>query len=84
MAPRDGVDVPPLLDDLNTGVILHDVETGEILAANSRIVDLYGYSRQQLQELTVEDLTPPSTKFTREKAISRIHSAADGDSQSFE
>ena len=80
----DAVDLPPLLNDLDIGITLHDAETGAILDANDRLVALYGYPRQQLLQLDVEDFTPPSTKFTQQEAITRIQAAADGSSQNFE
>lgn len=84
MDSHDDVDLPPLLNDLDIGVMLHDVETAAVLDVNERTVELYGYSRRAFREMTAEDVTPPSTKYTQEEAITRVRNAADGHAQQFE
>jgi PAS domain S-box-containing protein len=84
MGSCDDVELPPSLNDLDIGVVLHDPETGEILDVNDRLLTLYGYRRQQLLNLDVADYTPPSTKFTQQEALNRIQAAANGDPQDFE
>ncbi|WP_254764152.1 PAS domain-containing sensor histidine kinase [Natrinema marinum] len=76
--------LPEAFDDLDIGITLRDPKTGAILDANAQVGRLYGYSRAELLEMKIEDYTPPSTKFSQEKAVERIQAAAAGDSQEFE
>lgn len=84
MSPVDGFSLPALLHDLDTAVVIHDPGTGRVVDATEPAKELYGYSRDQLQGMTIEELTPPSTKFTGSDGVSRIRAAADGDPQRFE
>lgn len=84
MSSGEGPTLPAVFDDLDIGVTLHDPDTGAILDVNSRLERLYGYAREELQSMQVEDFSAPATKYTQEEAIERIRAAASGDSQQFE
>jgi len=71
-------------DDLEIGITIHDPETGAILDVNQRLEDLYGYTRAELLEMSVEEYTAPSTTFTQAESVERIRAAATGDRQLFE
>ncbi|WP_267643177.1 PAS domain-containing sensor histidine kinase [Haloarchaeobius amylolyticus] len=81
---RDTVELPPLLADLDVGIVVHDPGQGVILGANERTEDLYGYSSSELRTMTIADFTAPSTRFSQDEAVRRIRRAADGDQQVFE
>ncbi|MFP8951624.1 ATP-binding protein [Natrialbaceae archaeon A-arb3/5] len=76
--------LPPILEDINTGITLHDPESGDILDVNSQLEHLYGYPKNELQTMTVEDYTASASRFTQEEAVRRIQAAANGNSQTFE
>ncbi|MEY7847768.1 ATP-binding protein [Natrarchaeobius sp. A-rgal3] len=78
------VKIPPILENMNIAITLHDPESGDVLDVNEQLEELYGYSKEELQAMSVEDYTAPSTKFTQEKAIRRIRAAASGTPQRFE
>ena len=78
------VRLPPILDDLAVGINLHDPETCEILDANPRLEELYGYSADELRTMEVGDYTAPSTRFSQEEAMRKIRLAAGGDRQEFD
>jgi PAS domain S-box-containing protein len=83
--PRDTrLSLPPLLDDLDTAVVVHDPDTAAILAVNERATVLYGFERRALLEQDVEAFSANSTSFTQAQARERIRTAAAGDPQSFE
>ena len=46
-----------VLESAPSGIVVAD-ESGAIVLANRRTVDLFGYGREELTELTVEDLMP--------------------------
>jgi len=58
-----GTRLPVIFDDLDVGINLHDPTTNEILDANARLEELYGYSADVLRTMGVGDYTAPSTKF---------------------
>ncbi|RQG89010.1 PAS domain S-box protein [Natrarchaeobius halalkaliphilus] len=84
MTETECVELPSVLKELDTGITIHDPESGAVLNVNSRLEQLYGYSTAELREMTVEDYTAPSTTFTQEKAVHRIRAAANGSPQTFD
>jgi PAS domain S-box-containing protein len=84
MDTRDRVRLPPIFDNLDVGITFHHSETGAILDVNEPIERLYGYAAAELRATTVGEFTPPSTKFSEERAVGLIAAAAAGDSQAFE
>ncbi len=76
--------LPVAFDDLDIGIVLRDPETGAALDVNEQAERLYGYSRSEILEMEIDDLTAPSMKFSQEEAIRRIHAAAAGEPQVFE
>ncbi|MDS0474054.1 PAS domain-containing sensor histidine kinase [Natrinema sp. 1APR25-10V2] len=76
--------LPRIFDDLQVGTILHEPKTGDILDVNTRLEELYGYSRSKLREMEVGDVTATSRRFSQEEALRRIQAAADGEEQVFE
>ena len=56
-----------LLEGFADGALLVEGETGKIIVANDGALHLLGYSREELLELTVEDLIPPSLKQSHER-----------------
>ncbi|MFD1567854.1 ATP-binding protein [Halolamina litorea] len=79
-----GVDLPDLVTDLDINVVVHDPESGRIVDVDRSAAELYGRPRQRLRGMSIGDLTPPSTRFTQQDAVSRVRTAATGESGSFE
>jgi len=77
-------ELPDIFDDVTVGITLHDPETGAVVDVNPRLEQLYGYPRDELRTMRVEDYTAPSTEYTQEEAVNRIRAAADGEPQRFE
>lgn len=84
MDTRDHVRLPPIFDNLDVGITFRHPETGAVLDVNAPIERLYGYTADELRGTTVSEYTPPSTKFSEERALREVRAAAAGDSQSFE
>ncbi|MDG5777494.1 PAS domain-containing sensor histidine kinase [Haloarculaceae archaeon H-GB1-1] len=84
MTRRSGISLPPMLDDLDVGITVHDPATGSIIGVNEKLERLYGYSAAELREMDIEEYTAPSTRYTQSEAVKRIQAAADGDPQEFE
>lgn len=84
MRGSNTVTLPPVLEDLEVGINLHDPETHRILDANPSLEELYGYSAAELRTMGIGDYTAPSTRFSQEEAARRIRRAADGERQEFD
>jgi len=50
-------DYRTIFDTLSEGIFLHPPDSDEILEANARRAEMLGYTRAELLELTVSDVT---------------------------
>jgi len=70
-----------LLDDVvdgaGDGIVVHDPETGEILAYDDQFCRILGYD-PDVDDLTLSDVVECNEEFTTERAITLIRQAADG------
>lgn len=73
-----------MVNDLNTVILLHDPNTGEVLDANPAAEDLYGYPPDELTQLSVEAFSSECDRYSQERAEELIEAAADGEEQEFE
>lgn len=60
-----------LFHQSNDAIILHDVK-GNIVDANQRVLDIFGYSRKEILKLKIPKLHPPSELKKSEKAFKTI------------
>ena len=54
---------------MNEAVFIHDAETGEILDVNLTACRMFGYDREELRRMSVEQLSSGETPFTQEQAM---------------
>jgi PAS domain S-box-containing protein len=80
----DSILPPAILDTLDVAVTIHHPETGAILGVNTAKEELYGYSEDELLDMTVGDYSANESKYTHEQATQLINAAANGTPQSFE
>ncbi|WP_248517117.1 sensor histidine kinase [Salinarchaeum laminariae] len=84
MAIPCDVTLPPSFDSLDTGVTLHDPESGATLDVNDRLEQLYGYPANDLREMDVGEYSAPDAGYTHLVAKERIRAAATGETPTFE
>ena len=72
-----------IFDSLNDAIFIHDLETGEIIDANKKVIEMYGYDLNELRSLNVGDLSSNESQFTQLDALTRIKSAAKDKPQIF-
>ena len=77
-------ELPSALERLDIGITLHDPETAAVVDVNAALEELYGYTREELRTMDIEDYTAPSTKYTQELAVEQIREAANGIPHQFE
>lgn len=73
-----------VVNDLDTPVLLHHPKTGEVLDANPAVENLYGYSPGELTQLSVEEFSSESDRYSQQRAERAIVDAAEGEEQAFE
>jgi PAS domain S-box-containing protein len=69
---------------VDDAIFVHDADTGEIVDANETACELYGYSRAELRQLAVADLSSGTPPYTNETAVEYLQQANEGDPQLFE
>lgn len=62
-------EIRALFDGVNEAVFIHDAETGEILDVNLTACRMFGYDREELRRMSVEQLSSGETPFTQEQAM---------------
>ncbi|MFC5301050.1 PAS domain S-box protein [Azospira restricta] len=53
-----------IYDNVSDAIIIHDADSGQILDVNRRMCEIYGYSREQAQHLSIEALGAGAPPFT--------------------
>ncbi|WP_424002790.1 ATP-binding protein [Haloarcula salina] len=76
--------LPDFAELLDVTLLLHDPVTDAILDANAAAEKLYGYTKAELRELTIGDISTESPRFSRDEAVDAIRAAAVGERQEFE
>ena len=68
----------------NEAIFVHDPLTGAILDVNETTVRMLGYSRQEILQRTVGELSVNEPAYTQQKALERVARAAGENAQLFE
>jgi len=72
-----------LVDETSDGILVHDPQTGEILACNERFYRMLGFD-PATRNITLADISGHDQEFTKDRAVSLIQQAADGTPATFE
>lgn len=67
---------------LETGITIHDAETGDIYFANDYAEEVYGYDADELTTVDILDISADS--LSKSEFVDQIQAAADGRAQQFE
>lgn len=73
-----------LFNSVNDGIFLHNAKTGEILDANSRALEMFGFSYQEILKLSVGEISSNVSPYTQDEAAEWISKALLGQPQIFE
>jgi PAS domain S-box-containing protein len=66
---------------VSDAIFVQDAETGEILDVNDTMCEMYGYTRSEARELSIEDLSSGIPPYTEEEARQYWEKATDGEPQ---
>ncbi|HRP74414.1 MAG TPA: PAS domain-containing protein [Rhodocyclaceae bacterium] len=73
-----------IFDGVNDPIFLHDPQTGRILDVNARACELYGYSREELCDRQVADLSSNVPPYTQADALQWFDQVRRGENPVFE
>ncbi len=74
-----------IFDTANDAIFIHDMQTGEILDVNQRMLDMYGYTeKKEVVGQFVSVLSSNEAPYTEQDAGARVQQAAKGKPQIFE
>jgi PAS domain S-box-containing protein len=73
-----------IFDSSNEAIFVHDAADGKVVDVNRRVVELYGYEREELVGGPAGSLTPEADPANQRRALERIRQAAQGAPQRFE
>ncbi len=73
-----------IFNAVNDAIILHDIENGDIIDANKRAAELYGYDSEKLRSIKVADIVADVPPYTCIKVLRLIKKAAQNEPQLFE
>lgn len=73
-----------VFDGINDAIFIHDIDTGAILDVNQRTEELYGFTKNEILELTVDKISSGIPPYSAEEASRHLHKALDGNPNIFE
>jgi two-component system, cell cycle sensor histidine kinase and response regulator CckA len=62
----------------NEAIFIHDAHTGSILDVNDRMLEMYGYTRDEALTVDITELSEKSSRYSKAEAAEKIQSAAGG------
>jgi PAS domain S-box-containing protein len=65
-------------------IFIQALDTGKILDANQRIIELYGWTVDEARQLTIADLSANEPPYSQKEALDLIRKVASGEPQLFE
>ena len=69
---------------INDAIFIHDVENGDILDVNQKACEMYGYSKEEIIHLKVENLSAGAPPYTKADVLDKIKKGIEGKPQLFE
>ncbi len=61
-----------IFNSANDAILVHDIETLKILSVNRKACQMYGYTQQEFEKITVQDLSADVPARTQEKTLRRV------------
>ena len=73
-----------IYDSANDAIFIQDIGTGAILDVNRKMCEMYGFSREEAQQVDVGELSAGEPPYTMQDAFRWISKAAQGEPQLFD
>jgi len=65
-----------IFNSANDAIFVHDIESAKILSANQKACQMYGYTQEEFEKLSVEDISTGVPPYTQEDGLRWIKKAA--------
>lgn len=78
------LDYKNIFEKAEVGIALNDPDSGTVGTVNQRYAALMGYSRDELQDMTIEEVSADDPMFDQDAAMEKIQQALAGDRQQFD
>jgi PAS domain S-box-containing protein len=62
-----------IFDSVNDAIFVHDLKTGAILDVNQRMCEMYGYTRQEALQLSIEEMSQGEPPYSQRDALGWFH-----------
>lgn len=73
-----------IFDSAYDAIFIHDIESGEILDANKRMSEMFGYTLDEVKQININDLSSGEYPYTQAEALRLLEKVAKGQPQVFE
>ncbi|QJR15120.1 PAS domain-containing hybrid sensor histidine kinase/response regulator [Usitatibacter palustris] len=73
-----------IFESTEDAIFVHDYETGAIVDVNAKACSAYGYSREEMLNVSIADLSSGKGPYTGENALRHVERAKTGEVQRFE
>ncbi len=73
-----------IFDAINDALFIHDADSGAILDVNNKMCEMFGYSREEACQLTVQQISAGRSPYSQVEATEWMRRAASGEPQIFE
>ncbi len=73
-----------IFDSMNDAIFVHDIETGQIIDVNRKMLEMYGYTLDEARGISVGELSSGEPPYSQEDALRWIRKAAEDEAQLFE
>ena len=73
-----------IFDSVNDAILLQDPETGVIVDGNRKMIDMFGYTREEARRITIGDISSGEPLYTQLDELAWIKRASSGKPQLFE
>ena len=61
-----------IFNAVTDAVFIHDIDTGALLEVNQATLDMYGYTRDEMLELSIGDLSSGEVPYTQQHALQNV------------
>jgi PAS domain S-box-containing protein len=78
------VDYKTIFEKAEVGIALNNPDTGTVGKVNNRYASLMGYSRDELREMTIDEISADDPSFDQDAAMAKIQRALEGERQQFD
>jgi PAS domain S-box-containing protein len=77
-------DYREIFDNANDAIFIDDIKTGSMIDVNKKMIEMYGYSREEILQINIGALSSGEPGYTQDDAIGLVKKAIEGQPQLFE